>query len=522
MSIPATDPSRSCLTCPSLLQPNEAAVFFRKSVGVPVCARFGKVMGNAETKEPQREKIAKTIARTCSEYGNDRPMSVNWERASFTVMLPDPQVLGAGVTRNSPELVNSCGSCENFVREDIVANQLGWASGLCAAKGKLLLSNRLTFEASGCEYRSFAQNGVRTDVSGLTMLPEYAEGFVPTDDPIRNFFRQQQAGFVDPTDYETDKPVSAEDVANGIRAWRKVEDPATDNVVYLPIFSTEFFSEEEQKKIPRTGDDEHPEDYVDHAFLVYKVAVLWMELDETPGLWGSPGTGKTELFRHLAWLMNMPFERFSITGSSELDDLAGKMHFSKEKGTYWVDGRFTKAWGKPCIIVVDEPNVGPPDVWQFLRPAIDNSKQLVLDMNTGETRSRSLDTYLGMAMNPAWDAKNVGAHMISDADANRLMHLNIQLPPEELEKEIIKTRVKHDGWDIPADKLNTIMKIAEDLRNLCDEDALPITWAIRPQLKVARGIRWFDWLTTYRMASADFLEPDAQERLLDVVRSHIS
>ena len=222
--------------------------------------------------------------------------------------------------------------------------------------------------------------------------------------------------------------------------------------------------------------------------------------------------------------MCLPFERFSITGSSELEDLAGKMHFSQEKGTYWTDGRFTKAWSSPCVIVVDEPNAGPPDVWQFFRPLTDNSKQLVLDMNDGEHRPRHDDCFLGMAMNPAWDPKNVGANMISDADANRLMHMFIELPPPELEREILKTACHRDGWEIPADKVKTIMDIATDIRALTESDdsTLPITWGIRPQLKVARACKWFDWLTVYRMASGDFLEPQAQQELLNVVRSHVS
>lgn len=512
------NPNKSCFGCPSLLQPGaESVAFFNKSIGVPVCARFGKPVGTLGMEERDREKLAKQLAKHCPDHGKQRPATVDWSRASFTVMLPDPEVLGA--TQSNPELVRSCNTCQHFVREDIVANEIGWPTGLCSAKGRLVLANRYTYEAKNCEYRSFGT--VRTDIGNLVMLPEYEEDWKPSSDPAKNYFRAR-AHFVDPVEYETDKPITEDDEKSGIRAWREITDPETGNSVYLPIYRIDFFSPEEQRKIPRTGDDEHPEDYVDHNFFTYKVAVLWTELDETPGFWGEAGTGKTEFFRYMAWLMCLPFERFSITGSTELEDLAGKMHFSKEKGTYWTDGRMVKAWSKPCVMVVDEPNVGPPDVWQFMRPMIDNSKQLVLDMNNGESRDRHTDCYVGMAMNPAWDPKNVGANMVSDADANRLMHMFLELPPPELEREIIKARCKHDGYDIPRSQLDSIMKIAEDIRALCENQTLPITWAIRPQLKVARASRWFDLMTAYRMASADFLEPEAQQQLLDVVRSHVS
>jgi hypothetical protein len=65
------------------------------------------------------------------------------------------------------------------------------------------------------------------------------------------------------------------------------------------------------------------------------------------------------------------------------------------------------------------------------------------------------------------------------------------------------------------------MRVAKDIRGLCDEDALPITWAVRPQLKVARASKWFDLKTCYRMAVADFLEPESAEQVLDVVNSHV-
>lgn len=514
---PKPDINKSCLNCPSLLEPTEK--FFNKSVGVKVCARYGKPIGRITSSVQEVENIARHFASTCPDHGRNRPAVPDWERATFQVTLPDPATIGAG--QNKPELVNSCAGCQHFVREDTVAADLGWTSALCSAKGKLLLANRYTLEARNCDIRSLGR--VRTETTGITYLPEFEDNFIGAADPIKAF-KKNQANFVDPTEYETDKPVSDDDSDHGIRAWRAVTDPATHNTAYLPIYRGDFFSDEERKKIPKTGDDEHPEDYVDHGFYVYKVAVLWTELDETPALWGKAGTGKTEFFRHMAWLMHLPFERFSITASTELDDLAGKTHYTEGIGTHWEDGRLVKAWSHPCVIDVDEPNAGQNDVWQFLRPMTDNSKQLVLDQNKGEHRDRHTDCYLGLAMNPPWDIINVGVHPIGDADANRLMHLFIELPPAELEKEIIKKRCAHDGWEIPEDMLKNVMAIATDIREMTTQanQALPISWMIRPQIKVARALRWFDYVTAYRMASADYLEPQQQELLLNAVRAHIA
>lgn len=510
---PGTTPS--CFSCPSLLRSDDSS-FFNKSIGTAVCARYGKPIGRINSSIRETEAIAKHFAKNCDSYGEPKPVTPDWSKARFMVTLPDPDVFAQ--PKNAPELVNSCNGCRFFVREDVVAKELGWTTALCSAKGKLLLANRYTLEARNCEDRDFG--AIRSDTTGITYLPEYEDNFFGSADPVRAYAKAQEA-FVDPTEYESDKPVEVEEHEAGIRAWRKIIDPATGNEVYLPIYRLDFFDDEQRVKIPRTGDDEHPEDYVDHAFYTYKVAVLWTELDETPAFWGKAGTGKTEFFRYMAWLMCLPFERFSITGSTELDDLAGKMHYTEGTGTHFEKGRLVKAWESPCVMVVDEPNAGPPDVWQFLRPMTDNSKQLVLDQADGERSKRNDDCYLGMAMNPAWDIMNVGTQMIGDADANRLMHLFVELPPPALEKQILVKRCEHDGWEIPEATVETVMAIAGDIRALTDNGTLPISWGIRPQIKVARALRWFDAITAYKMASADYLEPEAQEMLLSVVRSHI-
>jgi len=512
-------PEKSCLTCPSYLTPQESQTFFNKNIGAPVCARFGKPIGSAHTTDKQRKEVAQAIAKTCSSHGEDRPNSVDWSEARFKVTFPDPEVLQFN-RKTSQENVRNCQLCEHFVSEQVVAKDLGFGVGLCSAKGNLILPSRMTFEARDCEERSAGLNGVRTNTNGLVMLPEYSADFTLSTDPVK-YHQQMKLHSVDPTLHETEYEVSDEDESGGIRAWRKVEDPNTGNATLLPIFRRDFFTEQEQAHIPKTGDDEHPEDYVDFGFYVYKVSVLWRELDETPGAWGQSGVGKTEFGRHMAWLMQVPFIRISVTGSSEIEDLAGSMRYSPEKGTYWQDGRVTKAWSSACVLVVDEPNTGPPDVFQYLRPMFDNSKQLVLDQNDGETRDRHEHCYPLVAMNPAWDSKNVGTHEISDADANRLMHITFTLPPERLEREILVTRCAHDNYAVDVDILDSVMRIAKDIRALCEEDTLPITWGIRPQLKVVRATRWFSMKEAYRMAIADFLEPTVQEQFMSVVDSHV-
>lgn len=516
--------SKSCRTCPALLSPEESTSFFRKSVGAPMCARFGHVLGKPGLKPVQENVLMESFGTKCPSHGQERPIQAP-ERPSLHVAIGDPEVMIAGPSAPAERTaVTSCLGCKNFVRDSGVATDLGWPSGLCAASGRLILPHRTGLEAKDCDYR--APGSPRGTTAGIMLLPVYEDAFGVSTDPVAMFMKKKHLPVVDPTDYPTDKPVDAEDAEAGIRAWRKVMvDLDRGTHTYLPIFRTDFFEPVEQAKIPRTGDDEHPEWYIDHNNAVGKVAVLWRELDETPALWGPAGVGKTEFFRHLAWLMHLPFDRISITDTTEVDDLAGKWTAvtdpaSNQTVTKFQYGRVVKRWQTPGILLLDEPNVGPDAVWQFVRPLTDNSKQLVLDQNEGERISRHLDCYLGMAMNPAWDVKNVGARPISDADGNRLAHLSFTLPPEPLERAILTQRCGDDDYEIPTRTLDSIMTIAKEIRRAADLGTIPISWGIRPQIKVARATKWFDLPTCYRLAVTDGLDPEQQQFVMQIVSDH--
>lgn len=507
---------KSCLDCPSYGTDKESINFFKKSIGAPVCLRYGKVLGRPGSPPQALSKIAEATATHCPAFGKERPGAP--QEIDMTVAMPD--ITAVEADSSSKELCKSCSSCSHMIRETTVAQEFGWPVALCGVKGKLLLPQRYVYEGRTCELRRFGKP--RQDVHDVILMPEFDPMFGdPTRDIISHFINGKE--IVDPADYPTDAPVSEEDTARGVRALRRVYNPTgLGEDIYLPVYDKGFFSTELQDLIPQTGDKEHPELYVDHQSLTYAVAAMWTELDETPAFWGQAGVGKTEFFRYMAWLMGLPFHRISITASTELDDLAGKTLYSPDKGTYFQYGRLPRAWMSPGIIVIDEPNTGPVDVWQFLRPLTDNSKQLTLDVNKGENIVRHTDSYLGMAMNPSWDPKNVGTVELGDADINRLMHFFVELPPPELERKIIIDRVALDGWEPPKSMMDVVMAVAASLRGLIDNHTLAgISWGIRPQLKVVRALRFFDPVTAYRVAIANSLDPDARESVLDQVRQHV-
>jgi len=511
---------KNCVSCIfNVTDPSAQIAKLGGSIDAGFCGKGKGPTALPFSNSTEATRIGEIKAKSCDQFETDKnefgsqlaPRFTEYIMIPPVVMLPDPSF-------NKPTPINptlkNCLSCSNFVKSGAAVQEGLWNMGVCRARGIIIPPRAVIDVARDCDaYAIGAQDP--SALKRMTLMPEYTDV-----QKIKSGVQSIERVLIDPMDYPTDADVEPEDAAKGIKAWRKIEDPEGRASVMLPIFDPAHFDVNLREIIPQTGDDEYPEQYIDHQGLVYRTAVLWTQLDETPALWGIAGTGKTEFYRHMAWLMGLPFHRISVTASTEVEDLAGKMHFSSEKGTYFEYGRIPNAWKSPGIVCLDEPNVGPPDVWQFIRPLTDNSKQLVLDMNNGERVSRHEHAFLGMAMNPAWDVRNSGAESLADADGSRLMHIYVELPNEQVERAIIIARCKVDGYDIPEEELNTVMKIAKDLRDMSNNETLPITWGVRQQIKVARALKWFAYGTAYKLAAADYMEPEHQELIKDVVKSH--
>lgn len=509
---PPTSGTPSCSTCPNAITDLDLRNIAGKSIGSPVCAIKMLPLMQPNQTPRVRARVSLLKAKDCDKYGKHTPIDASAGKAPLAF---GEVGVGMPLPGNGQKVFN-CGQCVNYIPPQDVAGKTGWNAGLCGATGKLLLPDRLRVYASECKVSAgVATPGPRASIDKFMFYAEYTTGFGEPDLAAA----AKKARATDPLDWPTDREVLPEHDGRGIKAWRRIDDPkGGGKSVYIPIYRPDRFSEAELKHVPKAGDREHPELYIDYAGLVYLAAVAMVELDITPAVWGPPGVGKTELGRHLAWLMQLPFYRISVTGSMELDEIAGKTHFHPEKGTYFEYGRLPERWDKPGVIVLDEPNVGSPEVWQFLRPLTDNSRQLALDMNAGEVIPRDLDCYFYMAMNPAWDIRNVGTNTIGDADARRLLHLFVGNPPEDIERKIITERCKLDDFDITP-HLDGIMRVAKDLRPLCDSGELSVSWGPAAQIKLARLFKWLSPMDAYGLAVLNYLAPQAQEQVVTSIQS---
>lgn len=503
-----------------------------RSIGAPVCAL--KLIPLSRPGGPEANTF-KHFASNCDSYGKEivTQDSARTAPIEYPIGFPDPN---AFQPEGQPDhAVYSCTSCSNYVPPMVTKKLTGFAAGYCRAKGKLLLDDRLPKYAEGCDSRVFAtaRNRIADNPSAaaginVILFPEYGMEFgKPKKVDIVEIHKLNL--ITKPSDYNSDGPVTDAHKRLGIRAFRRVQDPkGYGKAILIPIMNEDaldpkgqpIFSDEDKARIPRSGDEEKPERYFDHNGGVYKTAIMW-RLGQTPALWGPAGVGKTEMFRHVAWLMGLPFQRISITEFSEIDDLIGKMLYSPEKGTHFRYGRIPRGWVRPNILCIDEPNAGPPAVWQAIRPLTDDSKQMVIDQNEGERLPPNKLCYLGMAMNPAWDPRNTGVAPLADADGSRLMHLEIGLPPEHLEKQILLEVLEDDHWDKTeaTAAVDILMKIAKEVRQLSDGGHIPISWGLRNQKKVIRIRRYMSWKDAFRMGVTDALEPSVRDSILNVVES---
>jgi MoxR-like ATPase len=513
------DDERSCLTCPHRLSADEAAIRFKKGLGAPQCDLFGHVLGKPGLKPIQEAMIAKHFAKDCPSYGTPRGETC-CDEPSMAVAIADPRVVIAGEPDvNERNRVGNCRECANFIPAEIVKAKFGWSFPMCRARGDLLNPSRLTSTARNCSWRK--PGGLSTDVSTVFLSPIYDEAFGAGLDPVAAFMKRQRDGaaVVDPRDYPTDKDVTPAWAKLGVRAWRRIEDPSgSGKFTHLPIFNdTDDLLE--AAKIPRTGSNKHPELYVDHSGLIYKVAACWMEFDFVPFLWGRAGTGKTELFRHLAWLMNLPFDNISIKPETTLDNLLGHAE-AKEGTTYFIEGRVPKRWTRPGVFLLDEVNCNA-NVSFLIRPLGDENQELVLDEDAAQVLPRNLCCFFGMAANPAWDPLNFGTLPIAPADMSRAIHMDAVIPAPEVEREILKAKaLALDEYEVPDAVLTTIMKIAAEIRAMADDGALPISWGIRDQQQVVRLTKMFTLEDAYRLAIANALEPQQREDILSIVKTN--
>jgi MoxR-like ATPase len=222
--------------------------------------------------------------------------------------------------------------------------------------------------------------------------------------------------------------------------------------------------------------------------------------------------------------MDIPVVRIPITKGTEVYHLAGENKLitdpvTGEVVTSYKKGRFSDWYDRTCFIVVDEANL-QPEVWEFLRPAADGAKQIMLDDAQGLTINRGQRTFFGMTQNPAWDPVYVGTEPVSAADLQRVVPFWIGYPEKEIEAEIITAHCADDGYEIKARTLDHILQISETIRDM--SDIIPVPWGVRSNIKVAKLSKYMDLPNAYRRAVLDGQEPMVVDQINDTINTVVA
>lgn len=496
----------NCQDCPSLLTKAEAESFFGVAEAAPMCARFGHIF-NSVGQEDILSDAATKFASGCASAGKDRPTSVP-SHLSATWFQPRPELLEPSGTKAA-----GCNTCLNHDS----------AKNACAATGRVIFPERHTLEASACNWgKNSTVRNEATDTpifSGtpVSITTKPGQGTPTSQKPTPKKAVKKMK--VSPTSYSSDAQVTAEHDASGIAAWRKIE-TKRGKTYFLPIFKTEFFGDRADM-IPKAGDEKgDPSLYIDHAGVMEEFAVQVYKKDLNLVLIGEPGTGKTETWRHLAYELNMPFDRISYNQSTDPDQVLGIFQFDPTKGTYFDPGYLPQGWVQPGFLLSDEPNLPDSDaILQAYRSMNDSSRELVVYK---ERYLRHDYCFHAMAMNPHWDFRNIGARPLASADSRRLSFFWMPNPTKDMMKQIIMESVeKLDGVAPDKALVDIIIKIGDDLRQLSADQQLPDFWTIAQEIKVCRLVDDFGLEGAYKRAYFNYISPEDASSGLSAIKSHI-
>jgi len=134
-------------------------------------------------------------------------------------------------------------------------------------------------------------------------------------------------------------------------------------------------------------DGEHP--WVPEAdeFYAFNVDTLLPYLStivagKNAWLYGHTGTGKTTLAQQVCAKLNWPMRRVNFDGDISRLDLVGQTKLENDDGTTvstYVDGILPQAMNSPTILLLDELDVGRPDVLYALQNALDQGQLTITD-----------------------------------------------------------------------------------------------------------------------------------------------
>lgn len=182
---------------------------------------------------------------------------------------------------------------------------------------------------------------------------------------------------------------------------------------------------------------------------------------------GETGTAKTSCIKQLAYEHNQPLLRLNLNGNTTTDEFTGKMTLT-EKGTKYIYGLFTRAVKFGYWILLDEINVGRPEILFILQAVLERHDNgtltaLTLAENEGEVIQPHVNFRVFATMNPT--DGYVGTNELNKATRGRFpITIKLEYPDLDTEVSIIESKLPSNPRSAKAEITDAVL-LAQDIRN---------------------------------------------------------
>ncbi len=213
-------------------------------------------------------------------------------------------------------------------------------------------------------------------------------------------------------------------------------------------------------------------------------------------LTGEAGTGKTSMIEQLAARIGQPVLRVNLNGETRIGDFLGRLNvIAGEKGsvTEWVDGILPLAMKNGMWLILDEIDMGEPNILSLLHPILEPNGRLVLKENKGEEvrphpNFRIFGTANGIGSQGGRSDTYAGVNQMNEAFLDRWHIITMPSLDAKTEIKVIKRRYP----TLPPKFAKRIVQFGQSIRKGLENETLSMTFSTR------RALQWAQKLALYR------------------------
>jgi cobaltochelatase CobS len=213
-------------------------------------------------------------------------------------------------------------------------------------------------------------------------------------------------------------------------------------------------------------------------------------------LTGEAGTGKTSMIEQIASRINQPVLRVNLNGETRIGDFLGRLNViatANGSVTEWVDGILPTAMKNGYWLILDEIDMGEPNILSLLHPILEPNGRLVLKENKGEEVKphagfRIFGTANGVGSQGNRTDTYAGVNQMNEAFLDRWHIITMPNLSEKVEIKVLRDRVKN----ILPKHAKRIVQFANMVRKGLENQAVSSGFSTR------RCIQWAEKMALYR------------------------